>query len=71
VLIDRKLKQFNSYDVHEELQDLGIDFSAPKTSLIQTLKLEWFDDSKYEARLPSDYINLARGAELPAKFIPE
>lgn len=54
VLIDRRLKQFNALDIHEELEDLGIDFNAPKNNLIQTLKLEWFDDNKYETRLPAD-----------------
>jgi len=71
VLIDRKVKQFNAYDVHEQLLSHGVDFSAPKNTLIQTLKLEWFDDSTYEARLPMDYINLARGVGEPHKNIPE
>lgn len=57
--------------MHEQLLKHGVDFSAPKNTLIQTLKLEWFDDSTYEARLPMDYINLARGVGEPHKNIPE
>jgi len=54
VLIDRKIKKFSSLDVHEELLKLDIDFTAPKNSSLQTLKLEWFDDNSFEARLPED-----------------
>jgi hypothetical protein len=60
VIIDRKIKEFNSFDIKHELKHYGIDFNTTLTSNESNLKLEWFDDSSFEVRPPATMISLAK-----------
>jgi dynein heavy chain len=56
VVIDRQRKLFASLDIEELLLELGIDYKNPQENQSDWLPLEPFDDTEYDCRLPSEWI---------------
>lgn len=56
VVIDRQRKLFASLDIEELLLELGIDYKNPQAHQADWLPLEPFDDTEYDCREPSEWI---------------
>lgn len=48
VAIDRKKKEYASYDIEELLMEEGVDYNSKKNEHVNWLELELFDDSTFD-----------------------